>query len=119
MSSMFLNATTFNQPIGIWDVSNVNDMSYMFSGATAFDQLLDAWDIRNVGDFTGFMEGKSSLDYSPTYLADIYTEWSLLPVVQGITIDFGTIQYTIDGQAGKDVLEADPNFWAITDGGVV
>jgi prolyl 4-hydroxylase len=35
---MFRGATTFNRPIGSWDVSNVTDMSWMFEYATAFDQ---------------------------------------------------------------------------------
>jgi surface protein len=118
MSYMFNNATSFNQPIGIWKVSNVGYMSYMFANATAFNTQLDKWNISNVIDFAGFMEGKSSFDYDTTYLADIYTEWSLLPVQPNLNIDFGTIQYTIDGQDGKDVLEADPNFWVINDGGV-
>jgi len=30
---MFSGATSFNQPIGDWDVSNVNDMCMMFEGA--------------------------------------------------------------------------------------
>jgi surface protein len=117
MAGMFTNAYAFNQPIGIWNVSNVTNMTYMFSNATSFNTQLDAWNISNVYDFAGFMEGKDTLDYDPTYLADIYTEWSLLPVQPGAYIDFGTIQYTIDGQAGKDVLEID-NGWIITDGGV-
>ena len=35
---MFSGATSFNQPLVNWDVSNVSGMSKMFSGATSFDQ---------------------------------------------------------------------------------
>ena len=44
---MFLcTATSFNQPLDNWDVSNVTDMS-MFESAE-FDQPLNDWDVSNV-----------------------------------------------------------------------
>ena len=50
MSAMFAYATAFNQPIDNWDVSNVTNMSYMFSQATAFNQPIGNWDVSNVTD---------------------------------------------------------------------
>ena len=32
----------------MWDVSNVTIMQYMFSGATSFNQDLSNWDVTNV-----------------------------------------------------------------------
>ena len=119
MSYMFANATSFNQYINSWNVGKVISMSYMFANANSFNSELDDWDIRNVIAFDGFMEGKEDTNYSADYLSNIYNNWSLLPVQQNLFIDFGSIKYTIGGQAGKDFLEADPNFWIITDGGVV
>jgi len=40
MGSFFHLATAFNQPIGGWDVSKVEDMEYMFYAPAAFNQPL-------------------------------------------------------------------------------
>jgi surface protein len=44
MKMMFYSATSFNQPIGNWNVQNVSTMESMFSEATSFKQTLpDEW----------------------------------------------------------------------------
>lgn len=43
MSYMFQRATSFNQPLNTWDVSQVTNFSQMFDRATAFNQPLDMW----------------------------------------------------------------------------
>jgi surface protein len=48
MSGMFQRASAFNQPIGGWNVSNVIDMSDMFLLASAFNQLIGGWNVSNV-----------------------------------------------------------------------
>jgi len=47
MVNMFMGATSFNQPISLWDTSNVTDISYVFSGASSFNQDLNSWDVSN------------------------------------------------------------------------
>ncbi|MBK2268377.1 BspA family leucine-rich repeat surface protein [Francisella philomiragia] len=55
MFSLFADSS-FNQPIGDWDVSNVTNMKYMFSVSnfgdqnTAFNQPIGDWDTSNVTD---------------------------------------------------------------------
>ena len=47
---MFSEASSFNQPLNDWNVSNVQNMFCMFNEAKSFNQPLDKWDISNVKD---------------------------------------------------------------------
>ena len=48
MAEMFMEATSFNQNIGRWNVSNVTDMSSMFNDATSFNEDISRWNVSNV-----------------------------------------------------------------------
>jgi len=119
MGFMFRGASIFNQPLNSWNVINVIDMTSMFNSATAFNQNIGSWNISNVSSFLNFMLNKTNLNYSTTNLNAIYNGWSLLPVQPNLTnVNFGSIKYTIAGQAGKNILTGAPNNWIIVDGGI-
>ena len=53
MSGLFQLQSVFNQPLENWDTSSVIDMSYMFSLVDTFNQPLENWDVSSVTNMVG------------------------------------------------------------------
>jgi surface protein len=88
MLGIFVNASSFNQPIGDWDMSNADGFEYQqFYGATSFNQDISNWKFpqavyyvgyamfkdassydQNMGDFA--LPSGSSLSFYPLYMFD-------------------------------------------------
>lgn len=45
---MFSNATSFDQALDNWDVSNVKNMEFMFADASVFDQDISGWCVEQI-----------------------------------------------------------------------
>jgi surface protein len=59
---MFTGATSFNQNLNSWDVSNVTDMNSMFNVATSFNQPLNSWDVSSINYMNEMFKGATSFN---------------------------------------------------------
>ncbi len=59
LTKMFQDCIDFNQDISMWNVSNVDDMSYMFNGATSFSKDLSSWTLNPDTYFYKFSAGSA------------------------------------------------------------
>ena len=120
MSFMFNECYVFNQDISGFNTSAVTNMWQMFHYATAFNQNIGTWNVGNVIDFTDFMSTKTNATFSTANLDAIYNGWIASPktVQSGITISFGSADYTAAGAVGKAYLTGTKS-WTITDGNQV
>jgi hypothetical protein len=62
MDRMFSGAVLFNQPIGSWVVSSVYSMDSMFQNTPSFNQDISVWNISNVGDMNSMFSGASAFN---------------------------------------------------------
>jgi len=62
MSSMFIGAESYNQPMNNWDVSNVTDMGQMLYAASSFNQPLNNWDVSNVSNMNRLFAGATDFN---------------------------------------------------------
>ena len=51
-SDMFYDCEKLESGVGIWDVSQVTDLSYFFANAKKFNESIRKWDVSNVENFS-------------------------------------------------------------------
>jgi surface protein len=71
MQSMFEDATSFNQDISSWNVSNVENMDDMFYSATSFNQSLESWSVPRLILFGAANSKLTKLFTLPSTLTDL------------------------------------------------
>jgi hypothetical protein len=110
MLGMFSSATTFNQDIGGWTTTSVQNLNQMFFGATAFDQDLSTWDPSSFTNVDG-MFNESGL--SPTNYNAILNTWSADTLSAGQIFGVTGLIYTSAGVSGRNALIGAPNNWSL------
>jgi surface protein len=118
MREMFRNATSFDFDLSNWEredssLSAVTSMAGMFRGATAFVSKLDGWNINNVESLQEFM---IDVNYPSVRYDSLLNYWAGIPLQSNVIADFGTIQYTGDGEVARQYI-IDTYNWTINDGG--
>lgn len=59
MSLMFASNESFNQNLGLWNTGSVKDMSSMFRGATSFSRDISGWNTGSVSDFSSMFQNSN------------------------------------------------------------
>ena len=120
MRFMFNGCTAFNQNISSFNTGAVTNMQGMFQSAPAFQQNIGSWNVANVLNFAGFMVTKTPATWPTTYFNNLLCGWSSQIVQPGLTITFGTANYTnATGGPCYTILDTAPNNWTIYSGGGV
>ena len=70
---MFQGASSFNQDIGFWNTSNFYDVSGMFDGASNFNRDIGNWDTSNVANMSNMF------NYASSFNQDL-TDWCVLNI---------------------------------------
>ena len=62
-ASLFKDSTTFNDPDVItWDMSSVTDVSSMFENASAFNQDISSWVVTSINKFAKMLKGAAAFN---------------------------------------------------------
>ena len=59
---MFYNNTSFNQPLDLWDVSNITDMGNTFKNASSFNQPLNQWNTTSLSSVASLFNGATAFN---------------------------------------------------------
>ena len=116
MEWMFRNAQSFNQNISDWDTSSVVEMGMMFRVAESFDQDIGGWDVTSVQNMRWMFDG---VTLSTDNYDSLLIGWAEQEVQQGVQFDGGDSRYTTGDAAGARDTLVDSYEWEITDGGQV
>jgi surface protein len=101
-----------NPSIGNWiiNTSSAVSMTGMFRNNGPFNQDIGNWNVSRVNNFSSFMSGRTV--YS--YLHSIYNGWINNKLQPNLTIDFSTIKYSGSAAEGRALLSRTYNTASIT-----
>jgi len=109
INGMFGSCSIFNQDLSSWDVSNVINMRNLFQNSTIFNQDLSSWNIEQVINMFNMLNnsGLSVDNYNATL-----NGWASQIVQPNIELGAQELEYSSDGEVGRNILINDYN-WVI------
>jgi surface protein len=115
MHGMFYQAVDFNQDIGGWNVSSVDNMGGMFREATSFNQDIGDWQVSSATNMRLMLNdsGLSTENYDALLVG-----WSQKPIQPNVRLGADGLWYSTAGEGARGILEAQYG-WSIGDSGRV
>jgi surface protein len=102
-----------------WNTINLTTVNTMFTNNIGFNQPIGGWKITSMSSAASFMSGKTFNDYSTSNYDDLLIGWASQSAKPSVSINFGSIRYTIAASASRAILTSSPNNWTIVDGGQI
>jgi hypothetical protein len=110
------SCSKFNQPFNL-NTQSCQELSFAFFNNLAFNQTLGHLNVSNLLTAQSFLVGNISM--TPTNVDNLYNGWSSQILINGTSLQMGTLKYTSAGLIGRNILTNSPNDWFIEDGGIV
>ncbi|MDY0347524.1 MAG: BspA family leucine-rich repeat surface protein [Tenuifilaceae bacterium] len=113
LSGAFKGATNLTQaPANL--PSTVTSTSHMFSGCTSFNQDIGGWNVSKVNDMTDMLK---EVTLSVASYNSLLIEWAGQAVQSGVNFHAGNSKYSPGAATAARAVLTDTHGWIITDGG--
>ena len=110
-SNMFRNCSNLTAvPATLPTASTITNMSNMFNGATSFNQNIGGWNISNVINMVSMMNGTA---LSTTNYDALLNGWAAQTVQPNVELGAEGLIYTYRGLVGRNALTRAPKNWTI------